>query len=158
MYFYATNTQQSSNASANTDTLLLGLATIAGLRARIVKLQAGNFSNAIDNQIRLQLRRLATVGSFAAGGAITPQPKEPDAPAANGTASSLPTLGTGTLAAVSAAQIAYNTRGTGLWAAFVDDEKIGMQGAASGVNGNVLVDSQASGSSVAIPLDVTTQE
>ena len=158
MNFYAVNTQQNTNASANTDTLLAGLATIAGLRARCVKLQAGNFSNAIDNQIRLQLRRLATVGSFSAGGAITPQPKEPDAPAAFSTASSLPTLGTGTLAAVSAAQIAYNTRGTGMWAAFVDDEKIGMQGAASAVNGNLLVDSQASGATVAVPLDLTVQE
>ena len=158
MYFYAINTQQNTNATPSTDTLLLGLATIAGLRVRVVKMQAGNFSNAIDNQIRLQLRRLATVGSYAAGSAITPQPKEPDGVAAFGTASSLPTLGTGTLAAVSAAQIAYNTRGTGLWAAFVDDEKIGMQGAASAVNGNLVVDSQATGATVAVPLDVTTQE
>src|SRR5258708_22071359 len=129
MYMYGTNSQQNSNAVANTDTLLANLATAAAAhRAYVRKLQAENMSNAIDNQIRLQLRRLATVGTYAAGAAVTPQPKVADAPVANATASTLPTLGTGTLAAISAALIAYNTRGSGLWAPFVEDEAIGLVG------------------------------
>lgn len=159
MYMYGTNSQQNTNASANTDTLLANLATAAaGHRAYVRKLQAGNMSNAIDNQVRLQLRRLATLGTYAAGTAIVPQPKVADAPAANATASSLPTLGTGTLAAVSAAQIAYNTRGTGLWAPFVEDEAIGLVGIATAANGQLVLDSQASGATVAVPFDITHSE
>jgi len=158
-YFYADNSQQTTNASANTDTLLADFKTAAaGHRAYITKLQAGNFSNAIDNQVRLQLRRLATYGTYTSGSSITPQPKVADAPAANHTSSVLPFLGSGVLAAVSVAQIAYNTRGTGMWAAFVDDEKIGMVGVGTAVNGAVLLDSEASGASVAVPYDVTVQE
>src|SRR5260370_8573141 len=109
MYMYGPTSQRNTNGAANTDTLLANLATAAaGHRAYVRKLQAGNQSNAIDNQIRLQLVRLATVGTYAAGAAVVPQPKVADAPAANATASTLPLLGTGTPAPVSAAQIAYN--------------------------------------------------
>jgi hypothetical protein len=150
-YYYASATQQTTNATANTDTLLADIKTnAAGHRAYVQKLQAGVFTNAIDNQVRLRIHRLTSLGTYASGTALTPQPAVADAPAANALASTLPTLGTGVLATVPAVQLAFNTRGTGLWAAFTPDEAVGMVGASTGVNSLLVLDSQAIGASVAV--------
>jgi len=152
-FYYAVASQQNSNATANTDTLLADLKTAsanAGLRAYVQKLQAGSYATPADNAIRLRLHRLTSLGTYASGTSVTPAQLVPDAPAAASLASTLPTLGTGALNAVPAIQLAFNQRGTGLWAAFTVDEAIGLSGANTGVNGLVVLDSQSTGTTVPV--------
>lgn len=160
-YMYAVSSQQNTNASANTDTLLADLKTAsanAGLRAYIQKLQAGSYATPADNAIRLRLHRLTTVGTYASGTAVTAAPLVPDAPAAASLSSTLPTLGTGVLNAVPAIQLAFNQRGTGLWAAFTADEAIGISGANNAANGIAILDSQATGVSVPVNFKIIFSE
>jgi hypothetical protein len=74
----------------------------------------------------------------------------PDAPAAASLASTLPTLGTGTFNAVPLVQLAFNQRGTGLWAAFTADEAVGISGSNAAANGIMVLDSQSTGTSVPV--------
>ena len=160
-FMYAVSSQQNTNATANTDTLLADLKTAsanAGLRAYIQKLQAGSYATPADNAIRLRLHRLTAVGTYASGTAVTSAPLVPDAPAAASLASTLPTLGTGTLNAVPAIQLAFNQRGTGLWAAFTVDEAIGISGSNAAVNGIAILDSQATGTSVPVNFKIIFSE
>jgi hypothetical protein len=64
--------------------------------------------------------------------------------------STLPTLGTGTLNAVPLLQLAFNQRGTGLWAACTPDEGIGISGSNGAVNGIMVLNSQSTGTSVPV--------
>ena len=160
-FMYAVSSQQNTNAAANTDTLLADLKTAsanAGLRAYIQKLQAGSYATPADNAIRLRLHRLTTIGTYASGTAVTAAPLVPDAPAAASLASTLPTLGTGVLNAVPAIQIAFNQRGTGLWAAFTVDEAIGISGANNAANGIAILDSQSTGTSVPVNFKIIFSE
>lgn len=160
-FMYAVSSQQNTNATANTDTLLADLKTAsanAGLRAYIQKLQAGSYATPADNAIRLRLHRLTAVGTYASGTSVTPAPLVPDAPAAASLGSTLPTLGTGTLNAVPAIQLAFNQRGTGLWAAFTVDEAIGISGSNAAVNGITILDSQATGTSVPVNFKIIFSE
>ena len=157
-YFYGTGNQQSTNSSASTDTMLFHLQTAAaGARAYVQKLQAGVFSNALDNQVRLQLVGVDVLGDFAAGAAIVPSPLSGDAPAASATASTLPTETTATLEPVPRVTLAYNTRGTAMWAAFTPSEAIGLVGAAV-PNQHIVLNSQSTGTSVAVPYTVIHSE
>jgi hypothetical protein len=89
---------------------------------------------------------------------VTPAQLVPDAPAAASLASTLPSLGTGALSAVPAIQLAFNQRGTGLWAAFTVDEAIGISGANTSVNGLVVLDSQSTGTSVPVNFKIIFSE
>jgi hypothetical protein len=152
-FMYSAASQQNTNASANTDTLLADLKTAsanAGLRAYLQKLQCGSYVTPADNAIRLRLNRLATVGTYASGASLTPTPLVPDAPASASLASTLPTLGTGTFNAVPLVQLAFNQRGTGLWAAFTADEAVGISGSNAAANGIMVLDSQSTGTTVPV--------
>lgn len=152
MYYYSMTDQATTNGAANTDTLLEDFRSIAGLRTQIRKMQLGVFAAPTDNNVRIQLRRTTTLVQTT-GSAYTPSPNQVDAPAAstivrNGAI----TLGTGVLATNAMVQLAYNMRGTAMWAAFIEDETISITGATA-PNGEIVVDSQASVASV--PVNVT---
>ena len=152
-FMYAAASQQNTNASANTDALLADLKTAsanAGLRTYLQKLQIGSYATPADNALRIRLQRLATLGTYASGTTQTPIPLVPDAPAAASLPSTLPTLGTGTFNAVPLLQLAFNQRGTGLWAAFTPDEAVGISGSNGAVNGIMVLNSQSTGTSVPV--------
>jgi hypothetical protein len=152
-FMYAASSQQNTNASANTDTFLADLKTAsanAGLRAYLQKLQVGSYATPADNALRIRLQRLATFGSYGGGTALTPTPIVPDAPAAASLSATLPLLGTGTLNVVPMLQLAFNQRGTGLWAAFTADEAVGITGANNAINGVMILNSQSTGTLVPV--------
>ena len=116
-FYYAVSSQQNTNATANTDTLLADLKTAsanAGLRAYVQKLQAGSYATPADNAIRLRLHRLTSLGTYASGTSVTPAQLVPDAPAAASLASTLPSLGTGALNAVPAIQLGVQSARNGI--------------------------------------------
>lgn len=152
MYYYSCTDQATTNGSANTDTLLEDLRTIAGARAQLRKLQLGVFAAPTDNNVRIQLRRTTTLVQTS-GTVTAANPNQVDAPAAStiwrtGTV----TLGTGVLSATAMVQLAYNMRGTAMWAAFIEDETISILGATA-PNGELVIDSQAS--VAAVPVNIT---
>jgi len=160
-FYYSVASQQNTNASANTDTLLADLKTAsanAGLRAYLQKLIAGTYVTPADNSVRLRIHRLTSVGTYASGSAATPAPLVPDAPASASLASTLPTIGTGTLNTVPAVQLAYNQRGTAMWAAFNPDEAVGISGSNAAVNGIIILDSQSTGTSVPVTFELIFSE
>ena len=160
-YYYSAASQQNTNGTANTDTLLADLKTAsanAGLRAYIQKLIVGTYTTPADNQVRLRLQRLSSLGTYASGTAVTPIPLIPDAPAAASLASTLPTLGTGTFNAVPLVQLAYNQRGTAMWAAFNADETVGVSGANNAANGIAVLNSQASAATVPVTFELIFSE
>lgn len=160
-FMYSAASQQNTNAAANTDTLLADLKTAsanAGLRAYIQKLQVGSYVTPADNALRIRLQRLATLGTYASGTALTPSPLVPDAPASASLSSTLPTLGTGTFNAVPMVQLAFNQRGTGLWAAFTVDEAVGIAGSNGAVNGIAILNSQSTGTSVPVNYKIIFSE
>lgn len=152
-YYFGTGTQQNTNAAANTDTFLLNLHAVTGSRAAIQKLVTGTQVTPADNSIRLQLRRTTVLAT--AGGAIVPAQMFPDGPAATAVPTTLPTAGT--LAAVPVMQLAYNQRGTAMWAAFNPDEAIALAGATA-PNSEVIVVSQSTGTSVPVSLTLVHSE
>lgn len=152
MYYYAYTDQITTNGTANTDTLGTIFRTIAGLRTQLRKLQLGVYAAPTDNNVRIQLRRTTTLVQTT-GSAYTAGPTQVDAPAhstlvRNGAI----TLGTGVLATNAMVQLAYNMRGTAMWAAFIEDETISILGATA-PNGEIVIDTQASVASV--PATVT---
>jgi hypothetical protein len=149
MYWFDTVSEQSTSSSAGTNVALLSLVAIAGLRAQIRRLQAGPNTNATDVQIRLRLVRTTTL--LTAGGAIVPMPAQNDQPSANAVANTLPTAGS--RSAVPSVQLAFNTRGTGLWFATIEEEAKGITGATA-PNGQMVLDSTQTGS-VAVAVDAT---
>lgn len=156
-YYFASTSQQNTNATANTDTLLHNWkTTAAGQRAAIQKIQAGSYTGPADNAVRLRLHRVAT-NSLTGGGAFTPNPLNADSPAALITSTTLPTIGTGTLNTVPPIQLAFNQRGTAIWAALNPDEACGIVGNAA-ANAEVVLDSQSTGSAVPINYDVKHSE
>lgn len=158
MYFYTTSTQQNTNATANTDTLLAAIQTVAAShRARLVRFQGGCYLSPTDNNYRLRVGYLTTLGTYAAGTAITPTPNDLVG-AANVTASSLPTLGTGVFGAVPPINLAANIRNGFLWVALQEDEKVGMNGAGPSTTATLIVNSQATVASVPINFKLVHQE
>lgn len=145
-FYYASASQQNTNATANTDTFLMNLkTTAAGQRAWLQKLQAAIYATPADNQVRLRIQRTTTL--LTAGGAFTPMPMSSnDVPAAASTVTTLPTVGA--LSANPPVQVAFNQRGTGLWAAFTPDEAVGIDGATA-PDAELVLNSQATGTSLA---------
>jgi hypothetical protein len=153
-YYYGSVSQQFTNASANTDTSLQNWkTTAAGQRAYIQKLIAGTYVTPADNAVRLRLQH--TTANMTAGGAFTAQPLAADAPAAAVTTTTLPTAGT--QATVFLVQLAFNQRGTAMWAAFNPDEAVCIVGTVAG-NQEVNLMSQSTGTSIAIPYTVMHSE
>ena len=153
-YYYSVTSQQNSNASANTDTFLANVkGAAAGQRLYIQKLQAGSYATPADNAIRLRLQRTTTL--LTSGSAYTPNSMVADAPAASSTATITPTGGV--LATNPVVQLAFNQRGTGLWAAFTVDEAVGCVGSTAS-NSEVVLDSQATGSAVPISFKIIFSE
>lgn len=149
MFWYDTITEQSTSSSAATTVALLNIVGIAGFRGQIRRLQCGPNTNATDVQVRIRLIRTTTL--LTSGSAIVPAPAQGTAqPAANAAPTTLPTAGA--RSAVPAVQLAFNTRGTGLWFATIEEEAKGFYGAtASGAE--YVVDSTQTGS-VAVAVDV----
>ena len=140
MYWFDTSSEQSTSASAAANIALASLTGIAGFRGQVRRLQAGPNVNATDVQVRLRLLRTTTL--LTAGGAIVPMPAQNDQPAASGVANTLPTAGSRT--AVPSVQLAFNTRGTGLWFATIEEEAKGFVGATA-PNGQLVLDSTQTG-------------
>ncbi len=160
-FMYSAASQLNTNATANTDGFLADLKTAsanAGLRAYIQKLQVGSYVTPADNALRIRLQRLATLGTYASGTALVPTPLVPDAPAAASLSSTVPVPGTGTFNAVPMVQLAFNQRGTGLWAAFTADEAIGISGTNAGINGIAVLNSQSTGVSVPVNYKIIFSE
>lgn len=155
-YYYGTATQQSSNASANTDTLLIEIHSIAGQRAALQKIMGGSYVAPADNAIRLRLHRTGTA-LLSAGTGIVPNPHAVDGAAALAVATTLPTIGSSVLAVVPTIQLAFNQRGTAMWAAFNADEAITIVGATF-PNAQLVVDSQSTGLAVPINVGLIHQE
>jgi hypothetical protein len=147
MYWYDTTSEISTSSSAATNLALLGLTAIAGMRGQVRRVQAGPNTNATDVQVRLRLLRTTTL--LTAGAAIVPMPAQNDQPAANGVATTSPTAGS--RSAVPSVQLAFNTRGTGLWFATIEEEAKGFTGATA-PNGQFVLDSTQTGS-VAVAVD-----
>jgi hypothetical protein len=145
-YYYSVASQQTSNSSANTDTFLANIhGSAAGQRAALQKLQAGSYITPADNAVRLRVHRTSVL--LTPGTTYTPNPVLADAPSAATVATTLPTGGT--LVANPVLQLAFNQRGTGLWAAFTLDEAVGVVGS-SAPNSEIVLDSQSTGTSVAV--------
>jgi hypothetical protein len=157
-YYYGTSSQQSSNATANTDTLLMNMKTgFSGQRGVLQKLLGGSYATPADNAIRLRIHRIS-VAALTAGTPIVPNPMIPDAPASNLTLTTLPTLGSSVLSAVPNPQLAFNQRGTAMWAAFNADEGIGIVGPSPNGNQEIVLDSQCTGTSQAINFEFIHSE
>ena len=143
MYWYDTITEQSTSASAATTIALLNIVGIAGFRGQIRRLQCGPNTNALDVQVRIRLIRTTTL--LTAGAAIVPAPAQGTAqPAAAALPTTLPTAGS--RSAVPAVQLAFNSRGTGLWFSTIEEESKGFYGATA-TGAEYVVDSTQTGTS-----------
>lgn len=147
-YYFSTAIQQNTNASANTTTTLANIHAIAGLRAYLQKVICGSYATPADNAIRIQVLRTTTL--LTAGTGITPAQQQPDGGAANAVATTLPTGGA--FAAVPVVQLAFNQRGTAMWAAFNADEAVAILGATA-PNSELAFNSQSTGTTV--PVNMT---
>lgn len=157
-YYYGTASQQTSNGTANTDTLLMNLKTTAsGARAVLQKVMGGSYVTPADNAIRLRVHRVS-VANLSSGSAIVANPMIADAPASNSTLTTLPTIGSGVLSAVPPIQLAFNQRGTAMWAAFNPDEGVGIVGPSPNGNNEIVLDSQCTGTSVPINFEFIHSE
>lgn len=154
-FYYSSSTQQNSNGTANTDSYTLDFSGIAGLRAVVQKLMAGSYVTPADNAIRLRLTNTTTL--FTGGAGLTPQPMTPDAPACAAVVTTVPTIGGGVLATVPKIQLAFNQRGTAMWAAFNADEGVGVKGATA-PNAELVLVNQSTGISVPINANVIHSE
>lgn len=148
-YYFASATHQNSNGSANTDSYVMNIVAIAGLRATIQKLIGGTYATPADNAVWLRLNNSTTL--LSAGGAFTPQPYSVGVSAA-GTAAvavvtTVPTIGAGVISANPKVQLAFNQRGTAMWAAFNADEGIQIQSAVAPGSEIILID-QSTGTTV----------
>jgi hypothetical protein len=151
-YYYSTPTFSNSNGSASTNSFTMNMVSIAGLRAAVQKLIGGTFVTPADNAVLLRLYNSTTL--LTAGSAIVPQPMAAGAGATAAIASqavptTVPTIGAGVLATVPKIQLAFNQRGTNMWAAFNADESIGFQGAVA-PNAELILVNQSTGTSVPI--------
>lgn len=148
MLWYDTSTEQSTSASAGTALHLMNIVGIAGMRGYVRRMQVGPNANAVDVQIRIRLVRTTVL--CGAGSALVPAKALVEGPAANALPTSLPT--SGTLSTVFSCQTTFNSRGTGLWFATVEDEAKSFSGSTA-PNAELVVDSSQSGS-VAVPVDI----
>jgi len=161
-YYFSTASQQNTNSSANTDLLLAQWWTTATTgRAFIQKAVFGSYATPADNAIRLRITRATTATTIVAGSSITPVGYQAELTSPTViNAQTLPTF-TGSITDVPLVQVAFNQRGTAMWAAFVPDEGIGITGAGTSTTkstANVFLMSQSTGTSVPVNFDVLSSE
>lgn len=149
MYWFDTASEISTSASASTNLTLAEIHGVANFRGQVRRLQAGPNANAVDVQVRLRLIRTTTL--LTAGAGITPALGQPDQAVAVAVATTSPTAGS--FAGVPNIQLAFNSRGTGLWFATIEEEAKGFVGATAS-NAQFALQSQQSGA-VAVPVDFT---
>ncbi len=159
MYYYSACDQANTNGSANTDTILEWFkVNTAGVRSQIRKLQLGVFAAPTDNNVRIRLQRSTTTVQTT-GSAATPLPLQGDNSVAAITTwrTGTITLGTGALQATPVVQLAYNMRGTAMWAAFIEDETVSIAGTTV-TNNEMNVISQASVAAVPVTIQLLFSE
>ena len=159
-YYFSTSTQQNSNGSANTNSYTMNMVAIAGMRAAVQKMICGSYATPADNAILIRLYNTTTL--FTSGSAITPQPLAAGlgataAIAAAALPTTVPTIGGGVLSAVPKIQLAFNQRGTSMWAAFNADEGVGFQSAVA-PNAELVVVNQSTGTTVPINVNLIHSE
>lgn len=150
-YYYSVPTNANTNGSASTNSSVMNYFGTTGCRAALQKLMGGTFATPADNAMLLRVYN-TTVVSSGGGAGIIPQPlaagiQATAAIAAQVIANTGPTLGT--LAAVPKIQLAFNQRGTAMWAAFNADEGVGFQGSVQ-PNTELEVVSQSTGTTIPI--------
>ncbi len=149
-YYYSTPVNANSNGSASTNSSIMNYVCVSGLRAAVQKLMAGTFVTPADNATLVRMYNTTVLSS--GGTPITPQPLAAGTQATAAIAANLPANTgptTGTLAAVPKIQLAFNQRGTAMWAAFNADEGVGLQGSVQ-PNAELILVSQSTGTSVPI--------
>ena len=158
-YYFSSPNNAASNGTASTNTLQIEFIGIAGLRAAIQKIIGGTYATPADNAVLLRLYN-ATTNSTGPGGALTPQPLAAGAGATAAIAAQALAYTTntlGTLATVPKIQLAFNQRGTAMWAAFNADEGVGFQ-SATAPNAELDLINQCTGTSVPIYTNVIHSE
>ena len=160
-YYYATAAQVNSSGSANTTVQLASFYTKStNHRAVIQKIIGGSYMTPADNAILMRLQG-CTAGAESVGTAIVPLGMIFDAPAAGLGAQTLPS-NAGPTYANPVVQLAFNQRGTAMWAAFNADEGVGIVGAgASTSNADGIakyLTNQSTGTTVAINFKVIHSE
>lgn len=152
-YYYGTAYNANSNGSANTNTSSLSTLGLAGLRYVIQKIMCGSYAVPADNAIWIRANRTSVLST--SGAAIVPTPQTVDSPAAACVVKSLMTLGT--LIAVPNVQLAFNQRGTAMWAAFNADEGLSGVGATAS-NAEVAIINQCTGTAVNVNVNLIHSE
>ena len=142
-YYYGTAMNANTNGSANTNSSSMSYLGLAGLRYAIQKIMAGMYATPADNAAWLRANRTSVLST--SGSAIVPTPQIADAPAAACVVKTGVTLGT--LIAVPNLQLAFNQRGTAMWAAFNADESLASVGATA-PNAEIALVNQCTGTSV----------
>ena len=158
-YYYSTPNNATSSGTASTNILQLSLVGIAGLRAAVQKIIGGTYTTPADNAILLRLYN-ATTNSTGPTSQLTPQPMAAGAGATAAIAAQLTAYAAnslGTLSSVPKIQLAFNQRGTAMWAAFNADEGVGIQ-SATAPNGELDLINQSTGLSVPVYTNVIHSE
>lgn len=144
-YYFGTAMSANSNGTANTNTSSFSYLGLAGTRYVIQKLICGSYVTPADNSIWIRANRTSVLST--SGSVIVPNQMMPDGGAAQCVVKTGVTLGT--LVAVPVMQLAFNQRGTAMWAAFNADEGISGLGATAS-NAEVAIVNQCTGTSVNI--------
>lgn len=161
-YYYSTAAQVNSSSAANTN-LSLGSwwTAAAGARGVIQKVIGGSYMTPADNAILLRLEGV-TSGTVTGGTVFTPIPMIFDAHSAYVGAQTAPTIAGGPTYGNPNVQLAFNQRGTAMWAAFNADEGVGLVGTGSSVSSTDGVAkhliSQSTGTTVAINFKIIHSE
>jgi len=161
-YYYSTAAQVNSSAAANTNAYLASWWTAAaGARGVIQKVIGGSYMTPADNAILLRLEG-CTSGTGAIGTIFVPIPMIFDAHAAYVGAQTSPNITAGPTFGNPNVQLAFNQRGTAMWAAFNAHEGVGLVGAGSSLSSTdgvakYLV-SQSTGTTVAINFKIIHSE
>lgn len=142
-YYFGTTMNASSNGTANTNSSSFSYLGATGLRYVLQKLICGSYATPADNSVWIRVMRTSVLST--SGSAITPAQMMPDGGAAACSVKTGVTLGT--LVAVPNIQLAFNQRGTAMWAAFNADEGIAGLGATAS-NAELAVVNQCTGTSV----------
>ena len=144
-FYYGTAMHGNSSGSANTDIDSMSYLGLAGLRYYVQKIMAGTYVTPADNALWIRVNRSSALST--AGSGITPTPQTADATAAACVVKTGMTLGT--YIAVPNLQLAFNQRGTAMWAAFNADESLGSVGATA-PNAELAILNQSTGTSVPV--------
>jgi hypothetical protein len=141
--YYGTAMNGNTNGTPNTNTSSMSYLGLAGLRYYLQKLLAASYAVPADNSLWIRINRTSVLST--SGSAIVPNQMMPDGGAAACIVKTGVTLGT--LVAVPTMQLAFNQRGTAMWAAFNADEAISGLGATAS-NAELAILSQCTAATV----------